>query len=113
MIIPESIEEWNSFLLNFHPSHAKIWQFDKTLSRLVIRLWHFDYQSNKVREEVFIACLACSFISGPFSWENPKLKINIVGSDDNVKYKLIDLSSNFNLVFSGGMVLLNPSDMMS
>jgi hypothetical protein len=102
------VEKYNRELTNFKGSNAKIWSYDKTLGRFLLRLWNFDKDKQKVTNEVFIAVLSCEYIMGPFTWNNSNIRIEKeVDKDTNeILFTVVDKQAGFRLTASGGIGIL-------
>lgn len=106
------IDECNKTLNNFQSANGKIWSFDITHKRLVIRLWFWSEKEHKVQNEVFIAVLGCKYIRGAFDLKNVNMYI-VKDTDPEFsepRYLLKDYNSDFELIGDAGIGLLESID---
>jgi hypothetical protein len=83
---------------------AKIWQFSPSLGRLAIQIYW-----PKEREQLYLICISCKHISGPFHWTNSHLEI--AEKDPHAGPTLIrDSAAGFELRCGGASLLRSTMD---
>ena len=107
------IADQNSLLADWRGSKAEVWIFHLTFRRLAVLL-----RLPERSEVLYVVGLGCRHINGPFSWQNAKLSISAAASTGSVNpgehlSRVYDLDGQFELVCSGGVVLLHCSEIVN
>jgi hypothetical protein len=107
------IADQNLLLAEWSGAKAEVWIFHLTFRRLALLL-RLPGRS----EVLYVVGLGCRHISGPFSWQNAKLSVSPVASDGTANpgehlSRVYDQDGQFELVCSGGVVLLLWPDIVN
>lgn len=99
------VKEVNEQLDFFDGASARIWQYDKTLSRLVIQIFRFDQSNNRILKEKFIVALGCEKIKASVYWKNICIRIEKIREWESLStiYRIFDDATGFEVVFNGGV----------
>jgi hypothetical protein len=93
-ILPQS--ELLPTLSEWRGTKARIWQYDRSLSRLVVML----SSATESRPSLFVLCVSCRYIQGPVHWEDCELVVHS-NSTDVVE----DLRARFRVECSGVVLI--------
>ncbi len=85
-MIINGVDQINQRLALFDGGIAKVWLFDVSLTRLLLRI-----HRNGVDTVLGLLAVTCSKISGPFSWNVSRLAV----SQDNRTARIEDVGASF------------------
>jgi hypothetical protein len=110
-----SVEDCNKVLGNYAGASTQIWSFHITHKRLILRLWWWSEDEHKIKDEIFLAALSCEHIVGSFYLEKSSLsiakEIDLVSNEP--VYRILDKYSEFELIATGGVGLLDTLELDS
>ena len=72
---------------------AKIWEFQTSHSKLVLRIDEKDRKGN-----LHIICLGPIFLHGPIKWDANKIKLDFYDDEKGIFYKVSDESVDFYVI---------------
>lgn len=101
--------EFKEALAKYKGAYAQLWLYSVSLKRLVIRL---SFQGEN--DDLFIICVSCEHISGPFVWSNANVsfvyEISSNSDQNESNTKILDAQAKFELICSGGATMIISSD---
>jgi hypothetical protein len=95
------VADQNTILADWSGAKTEIWIFHLTFRRLALLL-----RLPQRSEVLYVVCLGCRHINGPFRWRDAKLAISdgVQSGGENCK-RVYDLNGQFELICDGGVVL--------
>ena len=98
MTIVDNISEINKKLLLFHGSYFKVFSYNISLRKIIIRL---EFDATNSKQIVYVYVLGCKSINGSLEFSNNNLTLK----RDKEKFILEDKPNNFRLISKGGVTL--------
>jgi hypothetical protein len=103
------IVDQNSILADWCGARVEIWIFHLTFRRLALLL-----RVPQRSEVLYVVCLGCRHIAGPFGWRDAKLAISdgVQSGEENCK-RVYDQNGQFELICDGGVVLFQCAEIVN